>query len=104
MEGQKRQAGNTGVGTYAVENEQFVQRYDGFENKGAYSSGSDSSGTYFKSGAAVFRPLTLATIQSIDGHWRGWQSEINFREDGTYFYGSSLAKKAAPAGTVWTAT
>jgi hypothetical protein len=95
LEGQKRQAGNTGVGTYAVENGQFVQRYDGFENKGAHSSGSDSSGTYFKSGAEVFRPLTLATIQSIDGHWRGGQSEINFRADGTYFYGSSLAKKGS---------
>lgn len=91
LDGQKRQAGNTGVGTYAVESGQFVQRYDGFESKGAFSSSSDATGMYFKSGAAIFRPLTPATIQSIAGHWRGAQSDISFRTDGTYIYGSAPA-------------
>jgi hypothetical protein len=91
MEGQNRQHGNTGVGTYAIESGQFVQRYDGFENKGAYSTGSDSTGPYFKSGVALYRPLEVVTTQSIAGHWRGNQSEISFRADGTYLYGPPAA-------------
>jgi hypothetical protein len=98
LEGQKRQRGNTGVGTYAIEDGQFVQRYDGFENKGAYSIASDSAGPYFKSGAAVYRPLAAATVQSIVGHWRGYQSDISFRADGTYLYGSAAASNASSGG------
>jgi hypothetical protein len=94
QEGQKRQGGSTGVGTYRIENGQFVQRYDGFENKGAYSTGSDSTGPYFKSGAAVYRPFGAATAQSIAGHWRGSQSEITFRADGTYLYGPAASGNA----------
>ena len=94
QEGQKRQSGHTGVGTYAIENGQFAQRYDGFENKGAYSTGSDSAGLYFKSGADVYRPLAVATTQSIAGHWRGYQSEISFRTDGSYVYGPAAASNA----------
>jgi hypothetical protein len=91
LDGQKRQSGSTGVGTCAIENGQFVQRYDGFESKGAYSTASDSAGSYFRSGAAVYRPLTVATTQGIAGHWRGYRSDISFRADGTYLYGSGAA-------------
>jgi hypothetical protein len=90
-EGQKRQSGHTGVGTYAIENGKFTQTYDGFENRGAYSTGADSTGPYFKSGADVYRPFTVATTQGIEGHWRSYQSEVNFRTDGTYLYGPPRA-------------
>ncbi len=86
-EGQKRQLGVTGVGTFAVEGGQLIQRYDGFENKGAYATGGDSSGPFFKSGGAVFRPLHEASLQTISGAWRGPQSQISFRPDGTFLFG-----------------
>jgi hypothetical protein len=38
-------------------------------------------------GERLYRALTPATAQSIVGHWRGYQSEITFRADGTWVYG-----------------
>ena len=90
-EGQTRQLGVTGVGTFAIEGGQFIQRYDGFENKGTYATGADSSGPFFKSGSSVFRPLTEASPQTISGVWRGPQSQITFRSDGTFLFGSGAS-------------
>ena len=105
LQGQKQQAGATGAGTYAIENgNQFVQRYDGFENRGAYSTGSDSAGSYFKSGGAVFRPLTVAAPQSLAGNWRGFGIEYTFRPDGTFFMAEMRQPTRGPAATGWMAT
>ena len=85
------EGGNTGVRTYAAEGGRFVQRYDGFENKRAYSTASDSAGPNFKSGLVVYRPLAAATTQTIVGHRRSCHSGINFRTDGTYHSGHPQA-------------
>lgn len=88
VEGQRRQKGSTGVGTFSITNGQLVEKYDGFQNKGAYLTGSDKDGKFFKIGAAMFRPLVPLTKDSLVGTWRTTGTEYKFKADGTYEMGT----------------
>lgn len=91
LEGQKRQAGTTGVISFAIENGMMIERSGFGQFRAAYSTGSDASGPFFKHGSAVYRPLRPATAASITGHWRGSNTEITFAGDGTFRYGAGYA-------------
>lgn len=104
VEGQRNQKGHTGVGTFTIENGQFIEKYDGFENRGAFQSGTDKDGKFFKTGGAVFRPLIPLTKQNIVGNWRGTNSEIRFKADGTYEMGQILRTNEWVAGSQTTGT
>ncbi len=84
LEGQQRQPGANGVGTFAIGGGQIVERYDGFENRYAYAASRDS----FQVGGATFRPLLPVSGKSIVGAWQGPGFNFDFREDGTVSYGT----------------
>ena len=84
LAGQRAQKGNTGVGTFSIAGGQIVERYDGFENKAAFTVGSDSAGKLFKIGGAAFHPLVPITSQGIVAQWKGPGIEYKFKGDGTY--------------------
>lgn len=91
LEGQKRQAGTTGVINFAIENGMLVERSGFGTFRAAYSTGNDANGPFFKHGGAVFRPLRPATAAAIAGHWRGSDAEIIFAADGTFRYGAGYS-------------
>ncbi len=82
-EGQRRQPGATGVGTFEIGGGQIVERYDGFENRDAYTVNKDS----FQIGAARFSPVEPVTATSILGWWKGQDENFEFRPDGSMTYG-----------------
>ncbi len=104
IEGQRNQKGHTGVGTFTIDNGQLVEKYDGFENKGAFKFGTDKDGKFFKIGGAIFRPLIPLNKQNIVGNWRGTNSEIRFKADGTYEMGQILRTDDWVAGSNTTGT
>lgn len=107
LEGQKRQKGNTGVGSFTIAGGQMVEKYDGFENRGAFASGTDGSGKFFKIGATVFRPLTTATPKAIVGKWTGVgavRSQYEFLPDGTYRCGQIVDTGDWAAGVTTSGT
>ncbi|MCU0702268.1 MAG: hypothetical protein MUC96_37705, partial [Myxococcaceae bacterium] len=61
IEGQRRQPGTTGVGTFHVEAGSITQRHDGFTSTHPYDFGDDSLGPYMNIGAARYRPLSPPT-------------------------------------------
>lgn len=87
VEGQRRQKGHTGVGTFTVADGQLRQAYDGFESAGAFRVGTDDSGPYFAIGEARYRPLEKATAAGLDGTWISGGSKYVFKADGTYEMG-----------------
>lgn len=89
LEGQRRQPGAKGVGTFDIGGGQIVERYDGFENRYGYAATRDS----FQVGGATFRPLLPVTGRSIVGSWRGPRLNFDFREDGTVVYGTDVIPK-----------
>lgn len=91
LEGQKRQAGTTGVISFAIENGMMIERTGFGTFRAAFSTGNDAGGPFFKHGAAVYRPLRAPTAASVVGHWRGSNSEITFAADGTYRYGAGAS-------------
>lgn len=84
IEGQRAQKGNTGLGTFSISGGQMVENYNGFVNKGAFVTGTDADGKFFKVGGARFRPLVPLTTESIAGHWQGPGIDYKFKADGTY--------------------
>lgn len=91
VEGQRAQKGNTGVGSFSIAAGQIVEKYDGFQNRAAFATGSDKSGKFFKIGTATFRPLTAVTSQAILGQWKGSGIEYKFKADGTYESGMAYS-------------
>ncbi|MBX3467866.1 MAG: hypothetical protein KF878_13375 [Planctomycetes bacterium] len=87
VEGQRRQRGNTGVGTFQLVDGQLRQSYDGFENAGPFRVGTDDSGPYFAIGEARYRPLEKATTAGLVGSWVSAGSRYVFKADGTYEMG-----------------
>lgn len=84
LEGQQKQPGATGVGTFAIGGGQIVERYDGFENRYAFTAKQDS----FQVGGATFRPLLPVTEKEIVGAWQGPGFNFDFKADGTLTYGT----------------
>jgi len=100
LAGQRAQKGVTGVGTFAIAGGQIVERYDSFETKAAYVTGSDGSGTFFKIGRAMFRPLIQVTEKSIVGKWQGPASTYVFQPDGTYQSAATMGDPDIAVGSV----
>ena len=84
LAGQRAQKGTTGVGTFVISGGQMVERYDGFESKGAFVVGTSGGAMHFKIGGAVFYQLLPMSSQSILGQWKGPGVEYKFKADGTY--------------------
>ena len=84
LDGQQKQPGATGVGTFAIGGGQIVERYDGFENRYPFSTKQDS----FQVGGATFRPLLPVTDKDIVGAWQGPGFNFDFKADGTLTYGT----------------
>lgn len=87
LEGQRRQKGATGVGTFALEGDQLVETYDGFVTRGTYTSGSDAEGPFFGIGAARYRPLARPTREGLIGTWTTTGGKYVFKADGTFEMG-----------------
>lgn len=84
LEAQKRQPGANGVGSFAIGGGQIVERYDGFENRYAFTASRDS----FQIGGATFRPVYPVTGNAIVGAWKGPGFNFEFYADGTLTYGT----------------
>jgi hypothetical protein len=97
VEGQRRQRGNTGVGTFALVDGQLRQSYDGFENAGPFRVDADDAGAYFAIGEARYRPLEKATPAGLVGAWVAGGTRYVFKADGTYEMGQVVIDRA---GTV----
>ncbi len=82
-EGQRRQPGATGVGTFEIGGGQIVERYDGFENRYPYTVNKDG----FQIGAARFSPVEAVTANSLVGAWLGQSENFEFGPDGIVTYG-----------------
>lgn len=91
IEGQRKQKGVTGLGTFAISGGQIVEKYDAFDKKAAFAVGEDNTGKFFKVDAAKFRPLIALTNQTILGHWGGPGIDYKFKSDGTYESGMTHA-------------
>ncbi len=91
IEGQRKQKGVTGLGTFAISDGQIVENYDTFKKRAAFSIGDDSTGKFFKVDGAKFRPLIALTNQSIVGHWGGPGIDYKFKSDGTFESGMTHA-------------
>lgn len=104
VEGQRKQRGTTGVGTFSIANGTMTEKYGAFENSGAFASGSDKDGKFFKLGGAMFRPLIELTEANVVGSWRASSSELSFRADGTYESGSVLSTGDWAAGSFTSGT
>lgn len=90
IEGQRAQAGATGVGNYSIANGEMVQKYDGFTKAGVYSIVKGERGISFKIDEAIFRSMVMLTKSSLVGKWRSRGSQLIFKEDGTYQSGQIL--------------
>lgn len=84
LEGQRAQRGNTGLGTFEIDDGKLTQRFDGFTSTDPYTTGSDSDGTWFKTGAAKHLPLAPPSQASLVGTWETPGGKFVFRDDGTY--------------------
>lgn len=89
-EGQLKQKGANGVGTYTLAGGKFTESSDGFSNTGDYVAGADSDGKFFRVGGALFRPVVPLTTTNIVGKWTALGSSYTFRADGTYESGTIL--------------
>lgn len=84
LEGQRAQKGNTGVGTFRVEDGKLTQEYDGFTSTEPLSFGDDEEGPWMKLGAAQYWPLAPPNEAAMPGKWRTSGGAYLFRDDGTY--------------------
>ncbi|MBC8066647.1 MAG: hypothetical protein H7Y17_17585, partial [Chlorobia bacterium] len=90
IEGQKAQAGVNGVGPFSISGGQITRQHDGFSSTDPYTTGTDSSGRFFKIGEAVYRPLAAPTKQSLVGTWRVPGNKYVFNMNGTYEAGQTV--------------
>lgn len=85
LEGQRAQKGNTGVGTYRVEDGKISQDHDGFKSRGvAISFDSDEGGPFMMIGGTKYWPLAVPTEAGLVGTWRTAGGKYIFRDDGTF--------------------
>lgn len=84
LEGQKAQRGQTGVGTFEVNDGVITQHYDGFTSTGELSSGEDAEGAWFNIGQMRYRPLAPPRTERLIGTWKSAGGTYVFRDDGTF--------------------
>lgn len=104
VEGQKRQRGATGVGTFELAGGRITQAYDGFVKTDTFRTGSDADGAWIEIGAGRHRPLAPPAAKGLVGTWSGAGGRYVFRADGTYESGhvsasSELTIAAGGRGT-----
>ncbi|HEY1088764.1 MAG TPA: hypothetical protein VGE37_13765 [Archangium sp.] len=85
VEGQRAQKGNTGVGTYRVEDGKISQDHDGFKSRGVIISfDSDEGGPFMMIGSTKYWPLSAPNENDLVGTWRTAGGKYVFRDDGTF--------------------
>ena len=84
LEGQRRQKGTTGVGTWRLAGDRWVEAWDDFTSEGTFQHGSDADGPFFKVGEALYRPLARPTREGVIGAWTTPGGRWVFKADGTY--------------------
>ncbi len=88
VEGQRKQRGNTGVGTFSVKDGEITQTADGFTRTEAFKSGKGEDGEWIEIGAGRHYALEPATAKGLLGKWQGGGQRYIFRADGTFVTGT----------------
>jgi hypothetical protein len=104
IEGQKRQPGANGVGPFSISGNQITREYDGHRNTDAYSTGSDQWSPFFKIGAAVYRPITAPTKQTLNAAWTVAGNKYVFRPNDSFEMGQVVTGGGWAAGSRQTGT
>jgi len=99
IEGQKRQPGANGVGSFSISGKTITREYDGHRNTESYSTTADNWSEIFKIGAAVFRPITAPTKQTLAGTWTVAGTKYVFRPGDTYEMGQVVSGGGWAAGS-----
>jgi len=84
LDGQRKQQGTTGVGTFAVKDGKITQAHDGFTSTHAFTFGTKADGPWIDIGGGRYSALELITAKSLVGTWSGAGARYVFRADGTY--------------------
>lgn len=84
LEGQRAQKGDTGLGTFSVEDGVIRQQHNNFKSKVALSFESDEGGPYMMIGQTKFWPLSPPFRAGLVGTWRTAGGKYVFRDDGTF--------------------
>jgi hypothetical protein len=107
VEGQRKQPGTTGVGTFNIKDGRITQTTDGFTQTDTFKSGSDKDGPWFEIGAGRHYPLEQTSAKAIVGTWRSPSGTYTFRADGTYGSGDVIVNSAVTvaqrSGGTWQA-
>ena len=90
VEGQRKQRGSTGVGTFTVKDGKISTATDGFTKTDTFRSGTDKDGPWFEIGAGRHYPLELVPAKSIVGTWKSPSGKYVFRADGTFESGNVI--------------
>ncbi len=83
LEGQRAQRGNTGLGTFEVEDGVISEHVEGINTRNPFRSGNDGEGPWFEISATRYRPLTPPTDADLVGTWKGPGVKYVFRAEGT---------------------
>ncbi len=102
--GQRAQRGNTGVGTFQIDDGKIVQHYDGFDSNEPFESGSGDDGEWFKIGGAKYAPLFVVSPSELVGTWKASGSKFVFHDDGTYESGQIVSTDEFVANAVQSGT
>lgn len=84
IEGQRKQPGTTGLGTYEVGEGTITQHHDGFDSTDPLTWGTDDGGPWMKIGGAKYGALEFANEDHLLGEWVGAGSKFVFHDDGSY--------------------
>lgn len=90
VDGQRKQAGTTGVGTFTMNNGKISTAADGFTRTDTFKSGADKDGPWFEIGAARHYPLEQVPAKTIVGTWKSPSGKYVFRADGTFESGNVM--------------
>lgn len=97
VDGQRKQPGKTGVGTFSVKDGKITQAADGFTQTDAFRSGTDKDGPWFEIGAGRHYPLAQISAKELVGTWRSPSGKYTFRADGTYEGGTVIINREVTA-------
>ena len=98
IEGQKKQPGANGVGPFTISGNTITREYDGNRSTDPYSTTADAWSPLFKIGAAVFRPVTAPTRQTLIASWTVAGTRYVFHPNDTYEMGQAASGGGWAAG------
>lgn len=87
VEGQRRQPGTTGVGTFSIAAGKITTSADGYMNTDTFTSGTAKGEQWFEIGAGRHYPLAAASAKFLVGTWKGAGNRYVFAADGSVAYG-----------------